>query len=88
MPMLLPVLVACGHADVVFRLLLETSFLSWLYQVERGATTIGEGCTDEGRVKGWGSPTSAAPWSSKSSPTRRIDGEVILLDGAIRMAPR
>ncbi|RBY78682.1 hypothetical protein DQ238_11425 [Geodermatophilus sp. TF02-6] len=41
-PMLLPVLVDTGHADVAFRLLLQTTVPSWLRQAERGATTVWE----------------------------------------------
>ncbi|HUJ26581.1 MAG TPA: alpha-L-rhamnosidase C-terminal domain-containing protein, partial [Myxococcales bacterium] len=41
-PMLLQVLVDSGHADVAFRLLLQTTPPSWLYQVEHGATTVWE----------------------------------------------
>lgn len=41
-PMLLSTLVDGGRADVAWRLLLQTSSPSWLYQVERGATTTWE----------------------------------------------
>jgi alpha-L-rhamnosidase len=41
-PMLLPVLADNGLSDVAFRLLLQTTAPSWLYQVERGATTMWE----------------------------------------------
>ncbi|WP_051684059.1 alpha-L-rhamnosidase [Blastococcus sp. URHD0036] len=41
-PMLLPVLVDGGRPDVAWRLLLQTTSPSWLYQVERGATTVWE----------------------------------------------
>lgn len=41
-PMLLDTLVDTGHADVAYRVLLQTSAPSWLDQVERGATTTWE----------------------------------------------
>jgi alpha-L-rhamnosidase len=41
-PMLLQTLTENGRADVAFRLLLQTTNPSWLYQVERGATTVWE----------------------------------------------
>lgn len=41
-PMLLPVLTRFGRADVAYRLLLQRTSPSWLYQVERGATTTWE----------------------------------------------
>ena len=41
-PMLLPVLADNGRMDVAWRLLLQTTSPSWLYQVERGATTVWE----------------------------------------------
>jgi alpha-L-rhamnosidase len=53
-PMLLPVLAAHGRVDVAFRLLLQDTPLSWLYQVERGATTIWEtweGYNEKGDAK-------------------------------------
>ena len=39
---LLPVLVEAGRADVAYELLLQRSSPSWLYMVDRGATTIWE----------------------------------------------
>jgi alpha-L-rhamnosidase len=48
--LLCPVLSEIGRPDLAFRLLQETRFPSWLYSVERGATTIWErwdGWTDE-----------------------------------------
>jgi alpha-L-rhamnosidase len=39
---LLPVLCDTGHADVAYALLLQRTPPSWLYMVERGATTIWE----------------------------------------------
>ncbi|WP_442778013.1 family 78 glycoside hydrolase catalytic domain [Streptomyces echiniscabiei] len=41
-PMLLPVLVDANRPDVAWRLLLQTTTPSWLYQVEQGATTVWE----------------------------------------------
>ena len=38
----LPVLSETGHDSVAFRLLLEPTFPSWLYEVKHGATTIWE----------------------------------------------
>jgi alpha-L-rhamnosidase len=54
-PMLLPVLVDAGRADVAFRLLLQTSRPAWLYQIEHGATTVWEtweGYKDNGKATG------------------------------------
>ncbi len=39
---ILPVLSATGHDDVAVRLLLTTTFPSWLYEVTHGATTVWE----------------------------------------------
>lgn len=39
---LLPVLADTGHADVAYELLLQRTAPSWLYMVDRGATTIWE----------------------------------------------
>ncbi|MBB2947330.1 alpha-L-rhamnosidase [Actinoplanes lutulentus] len=41
-PMLLPALADGGRPDVVWRLLLQNTSPSWLYQVECGATTVWE----------------------------------------------
>ncbi|MDG4860378.1 alpha-L-rhamnosidase [Streptomyces sp. T-3] len=41
-PRLLPVLTATGHTDVAYRLLMQRSFPSWGYQIDRGATTMWE----------------------------------------------
>ncbi|MFF5967914.1 family 78 glycoside hydrolase catalytic domain [Streptomyces collinus] len=52
-PMLLPTLVAAGHADVARRLLFQTTSPSWLAQIEQGATTIWEqweGFKENGRA--------------------------------------
>ena len=38
----LPVLSETGHDDVAFRLLLQESYPSWLYEVKQGATTMWE----------------------------------------------
>ena len=47
---LMPVLSSNGYSDVAYRLLEQRSFPSWLYTVDRGATTIWErwdGWTDD-----------------------------------------
>jgi len=52
-PMLPPVRHEHGRQDIAFRLLFQTTSPSWLYQVERGATTIWEtweGYTDKGEA--------------------------------------
>ncbi|MFF3485925.1 alpha-L-rhamnosidase [Streptomyces sp. NPDC002701] len=41
-PRLLPVLTDTGHTDVAYRLLLQRSFPSWGYQIDKGATTMWE----------------------------------------------
>lgn len=41
-PRLLSALSESGHADVAYRLLLQTSFPSWGYQIGKGATTMWE----------------------------------------------
>jgi alpha-L-rhamnosidase len=41
-PFLLDVLVDAGRADLAYRLLLQDSYPSWLYQVDKGATTVWE----------------------------------------------
>ncbi|CAM5608833.1 Alpha-L-rhamnosidase [Streptomyces alboniger] len=41
-PRLLPVLTETGHHDVAHRLLVQRSFPSWGYQIDRGATTMWE----------------------------------------------
>ncbi|WP_406151288.1 alpha-L-rhamnosidase [Streptomyces sp. NBC_01012] len=41
-PRLLPVLTDTGHTDVAYRLLLQRTFPSWGYQIDRGATTMWE----------------------------------------------
>ncbi|WP_447035713.1 alpha-L-rhamnosidase [Streptomyces sp. DSM 118878] len=41
-PRLLPVLTGTGHNDVAYRLLVQRSFPSWGYQIDRGATTMWE----------------------------------------------
>ena len=54
-PLLLPTLAANGRQDIAYRLLLQTSSPSWLYQIERGSTTIWEtweGHNKKGRARG------------------------------------
>lgn len=46
-PRLLPALQLAGRSDVAYRLLLQETFPSWLFQVKNGATTIWE------RWDGW-----------------------------------
>ncbi|OON71877.1 alpha-L-rhamnosidase [Streptomyces tsukubensis] len=41
-PRLLPVLTDTGHTDVAYRLLLQKTFPSWGYQIDKGATTMWE----------------------------------------------
>ncbi|MER6492866.1 family 78 glycoside hydrolase catalytic domain [Streptomyces griseorubiginosus] len=41
-PFVLPALSAAGHTDEAYQLLLNTECPGWLYQVERGATTMWE----------------------------------------------
>ncbi|MEK8142079.1 alpha-L-rhamnosidase C-terminal domain-containing protein [Streptomyces sp. M10(2022)] len=41
-PRLLPVLTDTGHTDVAYRLLMQRTFPSWGYQIDRGATTMWE----------------------------------------------
>ncbi|WP_327121491.1 glycoside hydrolase family 78 protein [Streptomyces sp. NBC_01341] len=41
-PRLLPVLTDTGHTDVAYKLLLQRTFPSWGYQIDRGATTMWE----------------------------------------------
>jgi alpha-L-rhamnosidase len=41
-PYLLPVLVDAGHADVAYELLFSDTMPSWLYMIDRGATTVWE----------------------------------------------
>jgi alpha-L-rhamnosidase len=41
-PYLLPVLADAGHLDVAYELLLTDTAPSWLYMIERGATTVWE----------------------------------------------
>jgi alpha-L-rhamnosidase len=53
-PMLLQVLVDGGRSDIALALLFQTTAPSWLYQVERGATTVWEtweGYRDSGHGK-------------------------------------
>ena len=41
-PYLLPVLSKYGHTDIAYSLLLRTQYPSWLYAVDKGATTVWE----------------------------------------------
>lgn len=53
-PALCPVLAEYGYTETAYRLLLQDTLPSWLYEVRRGATTIWEewdGVNDKGEVK-------------------------------------
>lgn len=53
-PHLCPVLADYGHRDTAYRLLLQQTMPSWLYEVRQGATTIWEnwdGIDEQGKVK-------------------------------------
>lgn len=53
-PQLCPVLAEYGHQDTAYRLLLQDTMPSWLYEVSKGATTIWEnwdGINEDGKVK-------------------------------------
>ncbi len=43
-----------GHTDIAYRLLLQTSYPSWLYSVEQGATTIWERLDSYTHTDGFG----------------------------------
>lgn len=43
-----------GHSDVAYKLLLQTSYPSWLYSVEQGATTIWERLNSYTHTDGFG----------------------------------
>lgn len=45
----------CGRADVAYRLLQQTSYPSWIYPVEQGATTIWERLNSYTHTDGFGS---------------------------------
>lgn len=50
-PYLLYALSSCGYAELAYSLLLKTDYPSWLYQVQKGATTVWEhwdGINDNG----------------------------------------
>ncbi len=44
----------CGYTDVAYRLLQQTSYPSWLYSVEQGATTIWERLNSYTHTEGFG----------------------------------
>ncbi len=48
------VLSDCGHAELAYRLLLQTDYPSWLYSVEQGATTIWERLNSYTHTDGFG----------------------------------
>ena len=43
-----------GHSDLAYRLLQQTSYPSWLYSIEQGATTIWERLNSYTRTDGFG----------------------------------
>lgn len=49
-----PVLSECGHGEVAYRLLQQTSYPSWIYPVEQGATTIWERLNSYTHLDGFG----------------------------------
>ncbi len=49
-----PVLSDHGHPDVAYRLLQQTSYPSWLYPVQQGATTVWERLNSYTRTEGFG----------------------------------
>ena len=54
-PYLCPALTAYGHADTAYHLLLGENCPGWLYEVNRGATTIWEnwdGVREDGSLSG------------------------------------
>ncbi len=53
---LCPVLTACGHNDVAYTLLLNTTFPSWGYSITQGATTIWERWDGYTQDKGFQDP--------------------------------
>jgi len=53
-PLLCPVLSACGHPDVAYRLLKQETYPSWLYPVLNGATTMWERWNSWTKERGFG----------------------------------
>lgn len=49
-----PALADHGHPDVAYRLLQQTSYPSWLYPVQQGATTVWERLNSYTRTEGFG----------------------------------
>ena len=53
-PLLAPVLSRFGHTDLAYKLLLQTTYPSWLYTVLQGATTMWERWNSYTREQGFG----------------------------------
>jgi alpha-L-rhamnosidase len=70
-PHLLPVLADSGHLDVAYELLLQDTAPSWLYMVDRGATTVWEWWTG---LDGDESSTSSLNHYSKGAVASFLHG--------------
>jgi alpha-L-rhamnosidase len=53
-PLLAPVLSRFGHTELAYKLLLQTTYPSWLYTVLQGATTMWERWNSYTKAKGFG----------------------------------
>lgn len=54
MPILLPTLTEIGRSDLAYRLIQNTTYPSWGYSIEQGATTIWERWNSYSKEKGFG----------------------------------
>ena len=54
MPLLLPTLTDMGRSDLAYRLIQNTTYPSWGYSIEQGATTIWERWNSYSKDKGFG----------------------------------
>ncbi len=54
-PLLAPVLSRCGHTELAYQLLMQTTYPAWLYTVLQGATTMWERWNSYTREEGFGS---------------------------------
>lgn len=87
-PALCPVLAEYGYLDTAYRLLLQDTFPSWLYEVRHGATTIWEewdGVNEKGEVKAslnHYSKGAVCGWLFAGVCGIRVE------DGIIRIAPQ
>lgn len=54
MPILLPTLTDIGRSDLAYRLIQNTTFPSWGYSIEQGATTIWERWNSYSKAEGFG----------------------------------